>query len=80
VRSGSDCISILPKLSVSSVAPSMALSWPTNADAFVLQSAPAMSGAAVWSNATQPRQVSGTNFTVTVPVISVGHVFRLVEP
>ena len=76
----SNSINILPKLNMSRVAQTMVLSWPTNADAFVLQSAPTMSGAAVWSNATQSRQVSGTNFTVTVPVISVGQVFRLVEP
>ena len=76
----SNSINILPKLNMSRVAQTMLLSWPTNADAFVLQSAPTMSGAAAWSNATQPRQVSGTNFTVTVPVIGVGQVFRLVEP
>jgi len=76
----SNNISILPKLNLSGGAQSMVLSWPTNADAFVLQSAPAMSAAAVWRNATQTRQVSGTNFTVTVPVTGIGQVFRLVEP
>ncbi len=76
----SNSISILPKLNLSQVAQSMVLSWPTNADVFVLQSAPAMSAAVVWSNATQTRQVNGTNFTVTVPVLGVGQIFRLVGP
>lgn len=76
----SNSISILPKLNLSRVAHTMVLSWPTNAEAFVLQSAPAMSTAVVWSNATQTRQVSGTNFTVTVSVTGVGQIFRLVEP
>ena len=76
----SNSISILPQLNVSGVAQSMVLSWPTNADAFVLQSAPGMSAATIWRNTTETRQVNGTNFTVTVPVTGVGQVFRLVEP
>lgn len=74
----SNSLVILPRLNLSRAGQNMLLSWPTNADAFSLQSAPALNPTA-WSNAPQARQVSGTNFSVTVPMAGPGTVYRLTE-
>ncbi len=75
----SQSLAILPKLNVSRVGQNMILSWPTNAEAFNLQSAP-ITNPTGWSNAPQTRQVNGDNFSVTVPIAAPGAVYRLVEP
>jgi len=71
---------IQPLLNAVRIGPNMVLSWPTNANAFALQSATLMAGAAGWSNAMQTPQVSGTNFTLTIPINGAGSVYRLIEP
>lgn len=63
---------------LSHVGGNMILSWPTNADAFRLQSA-LIANPMIWSNAPQTRHVNGTNFSVTVPIAGPGAVYRLME-
>ena len=75
----SNRLAILPKLNLSQAGQNMILSWPTNADAFNLQSAP-IANPKGWSNAPQTRQSNGTNFSVTVPAAAPGAVYRLAEP
>lgn len=71
---------IQPKLQAVRIGQNLVLSWPTNASAFILQSAPFMAQAAGWSNATQTPQVSSTNFTLSLPINGAGAAYRLVEP
>jgi hypothetical protein len=74
----SNSLAILPKLNLSQLGQNLILSWPTNAEAFSLQST-LMANPTGWSNAPQARQVSGDNFSVTVPTSTPGAFYRLVE-
>lgn len=74
----SNSLVILPKLNLNRVGSNLFLSWPTNADAFSLQSAP-ITHLTTWSNAPQTRRVNGANFSVTVPITGTGTVYRLTE-
>jgi Bacterial Ig domain len=74
----SNSLVILPNLNLNRVGQNLILSWPTNADAFSLQSA-SLFNPMTWSNAPQTHQVNGTNFSVTVPLTGPGAVYRLVE-
>lgn len=70
---------LLPRLSLNRAGQNMILSWPTNAGAFRLQSAP-LTNPRTWSNAPQTPQVNGTNFSVSVTIAGPGAVYRLMEP
>jgi hypothetical protein len=74
----SNSLVILPNLNLNRIGQNLILSWPTNADAFSLQSAP-LASPMTWSNAPQTHQVNGTNFSVTMPLTGPGTVYRLVE-
>ena len=58
----------------------LVLSWPTNVDGLILQSAPVPGANATWSDVPQSPQVNGTNFAVTVPMTSGAAIYRLAQP
>jgi PKD repeat protein len=68
------------KLSAARASQNIVLSWPTNVDGFILQSAAAGDVNGTWSDVAQSPQVNGTNFIVTVPMTSGAAIYRLVQP
>lgn len=73
-------VTIVPQLHITTPAPlQAALSWPTNADDFTLEttfSLPAPS----WNVVTNERVVLGSQFSVTVPATNSQQYFRLHHP
>jgi len=53
------------------------LSWPTNAVGFTLQLGRVLNGSLVWSNVSQPAEVRGTNFILTIPLTGDSGMYRL---
>ena len=52
-----------PVLTITPSAPDVILSWPTNAEGYVLQGVGALEG--IWADDTTPRVISDTNYIVT---------------
>jgi autotransporter-associated beta strand protein len=65
----------LPRLDIAVAAPSVTLSWPTNAAGFTLQQVDSLLGS--WADDTNTVTPSGTNYLVTETVTGTNKFFRL---
>ncbi len=73
-------LTIVPtRLEIALLGDNVLLSWPTNAAGYVLQQATNAS-APEWITPSSPATVTGTNYTVTVPIIAPRQLFRLSHP
>jgi len=68
-----------PSLSISLGAGNVAVSWPSSASNFILQSAASLNGG-VWTAVGTPPFPNGNSLTVTVPASGSSQYFRLVGP
>lgn len=70
----------LPKLSATQIDPQqIRLSWPSDASAFVLESATSIGAASTWIQVSAPRQTDAAGFFVTVSPAGGNRFFRLRE-
>jgi fibronectin-binding autotransporter adhesin len=60
---GTGIVTVRPTLTITLSAPNVILSWPTNADGFLLQGVGAVGG--TWTDNTTPFVILDTNYTVT---------------
>jgi len=67
-----------PRLQIAGPGTSVKVTWPTNANAWHLQSTTAASGG--WTNLPAASATVGTNFVVTISATSVQQFFRLTYP
>jgi hypothetical protein len=67
----------LPTLQITTDANDLMLSWPTNANGFVLQSADNLAPVPNWSRVTAPVSVVGDQNTVTIAATNAMQFFRL---
>jgi fibronectin-binding autotransporter adhesin len=66
-----------PALSITSAAPNVVISWPTNASGFSLQQSSDVSDTNSWATNNTPVIVSGTNNTVAEPETNTARFYRL---
>jgi fibronectin-binding autotransporter adhesin len=71
-------VEVKPVLNIARSGPQVTVSWPTNADGFVLQHVPAFSAASnMWTDVTNTVVVSGGNNTVSLEATNGNDFFRL---
>lgn len=68
---------VLPALSIKPSAKNAALTWPTNAAGFQLQSSSLLGTNANWKTITNSVAIAGTNYCLTLPVTNRAAFFRL---
>jgi hypothetical protein len=70
----------VPSLQILSALPNIVLSWPTNAGAFVLNTAPSLASASAWTAVTGGIVASGTNNTFTTNASNGDGFYKLIAP
>jgi len=69
----------VPLLKIARASGKVVLSWPTNADGFILQSRPNLSPSSVWTTVTNARVTVGNLYMVTNNVDGTSNFYRLVR-